>query len=51
VQIQNTSPSPFSEPFSGFSDCHEKTLQGSPSRVFGEVMSEVYPGDTKIHFN
>ena len=50
-QIQNTSESPFSEPSSDSPDFHEKTLQGGPSRVFWEVMSEVFPGDTKIHFN
>ncbi len=50
-QIQNTSDSPFSEPFPDSSDFHEKTLQGGPSRVFWGVMSEVCPRVTKIHFN
>ena len=51
LRIQNTSDSPFFIPFIESSDFHEKTLQGSPSRVFWDVMSEVCPGDTEIHFN
>ena len=50
-QIQNTPDSPFSEPFPDSVDFYGKTLQGSSSRRFWKVMSEVCQCVTIINFN